>query len=110
MAVGIIDIRRAEAVPRAITADPPEEHLGFTFPGHLGKFIHRGDDQGGQASVNLLIDDHNGQAFIRGLAMEKGAFSQRIAAVLEGAPAATFHQLHPNIVGIQWACRTTGSW
>ena len=37
------DIRRAVAVPAAITIHTAKQHLGFTLPGHLGKFIYGGD-------------------------------------------------------------------
>jgi len=67
MAPGVIDLGRAEAVAGAIAIHLPEEHLDQPVPGHLGEFVHRGDQEGGELAVDLLIDHQDRDALVRGL-------------------------------------------
>ena len=65
MAVAVLDLGRTEAVAGAEAVHPAEEHGGGALPGHLRELVHRGDQQAGQAAVDLLIDYHGGDAFAR---------------------------------------------
>ena len=46
----VLDFRAAEAVPLAVAVHHAEEHLHFALPRHLGKLVHRGDQQRRQAA------------------------------------------------------------
>ena len=50
---------------RAVALDLTEEHLDLAVPRHLGELVHRGDQQGRQASVNLLIHHDDRDALQR---------------------------------------------
>src|SRR5271167_4468160 len=85
MAPGVVDPRRSEPVPLTDPIDLPEEHLGLALPGHLGELVHRSDQQGGEFAVNLLINDQNGDALVRGLPPAERTLTELVAAVDEGA-------------------------
>src|SRR5208337_2239331 len=65
--------------------DLTEEHLGLALPGHLGELVHRGDEDSGELAVNLLIDDEDGYAVVRGLPPAERTLTELVAAVDEGA-------------------------
>src|SRR5947209_5041251 len=73
-------VRAAEAMTAAAFVDVAKEHLRGPIPGHLGKFINGGDQQGGQTTINLLIDYQHWKAIRRIAAAERTA-SKEIATV-----------------------------
>ena len=62
--VAVFDLRGAEAVALAEALDLAEEHLHRAVPRHLGELVHRGNEQRGQAAIDLLVHHHHRQAFV----------------------------------------------
>ena len=94
---GIVEFRRDITMAQAIAGDAPEEHLRLTLPGHAREFVDRGDQQVGQQTVDLFVDDDNRQALVRRLGAAEGASAQVVAAKLESPPAPGFGRFHDNI-------------
>ena len=84
-------------MPGTVAIHPPKEHLGFPFPGHLGEFIHRGNQQRGQAPIDFLVHDQNGQPFSRRSTTAERTISQGVAAVLQGTGASLGIRLDNNV-------------
>src|SRR4051812_44416681 len=82
---------------RASAVDLTEQHLSFALPRHLGELLHRGDQQGGQLPVNLVVHYHDRDAFARRLGTAKQALAQRIAAILNRPTSAAAERLHENV-------------
>src|SRR5215472_19309174 len=81
VAAGVVNLGRPESVPLADTIDLPEEHLGLALPGHLGELVHRGDQERGELAVDLLIDDQDRDALVRGLPPAEGTLTELVPAV-----------------------------
>src|SRR5215213_8950928 len=63
MAIRVLEVGRAEAVPRnAATGDAPEERLYRTTPGQLRELVDRADDQSREQAVDLLVHDDGRRA------------------------------------------------
>ncbi len=65
--------------------DLPKEHLDFALPRHLGELINSGYQQRGQSSVDLLINNHNWQAFISCLSFAKKTLTEFVTTVGESS-------------------------
>src|ERR1035438_4982819 len=87
MTPGIVDLGRSEPVPLAEPIDLPEEHLGLALPGHLGELVHSGDQGSRELAVDLLIDDEDRDALVRGLPPAERTLTELVAAVDERAAA-----------------------
>ena len=86
MFTGVRNVRRQKAVAWAFAIHLSKQHLHFAFPGHLREFVHGGDQQRGRAMINVLINHHDGQAFLGGRGFRERANPQGIAAIGDGPP------------------------
>ena len=77
----VLDLGRLEAVTLTVAVHLPEQHLDFALPRHLGKLVHRGDQQRRQSAINLLVDDDNRQALVGCLAPAEQALAELVTAV-----------------------------
>jgi hypothetical protein len=85
VAVGVVQVGRAEAVAFAAPGDPAEQSLGGALPGHLGELVDGADQQGRQQPVDLLVDHHDRQALAGPPAGGERARPGRVAAEQQGA-------------------------
>src|SRR4051812_30192709 len=60
---------------------PTKQHLGFTFPWHLGEFVHGGDQQRRRSAVDFLIHDHDRETLSGGVPLREFAAAQTVATI-----------------------------